>query len=143
MPRCRMMKRGTAKARSLGDTILEHASAQHLPSYITAPGETDVLYLVVGFALVVVVFLLGAFYFWLHSLPERMAHGASRQQLQLVAILAVLALFTHNNAFWVAALLLAAVPLPDVMGPMRSIADSLAKIATDRDQSSRRDGERR
>jgi hypothetical protein len=48
-------------------------------------------------------------YFWLHSIPERLAHGSSKVQFQLVAVMSLLALFTHNNAFWVAALLLALV----------------------------------
>jgi hypothetical protein len=72
---------------------------------------------------------LGTFYLKLHSLPERMAHRGSSTQLQLIAVLAVLALFTHNNVFWVAALLLAVVRLPDWSTPINSIAGSLSRIA--------------
>ncbi len=111
---------------------MESVAVGHLPSFITPPGETDLLYIIVGAALIVFIFMLGAFYFWLHSLPERMAHGASRPQLQLVAVLALIALFTHNNVFWIAALLLAAIPLPDAMTPINSIATSLARIADSR-----------
>src|SRR6516165_1834933 len=47
----------------------------------------------------------------------------------IVAILGLLALFTHIHLFWIAALLLALVDLPDFGTPMRSIADSVGKIA--------------
>ena len=42
-------------------------------------------------------------------------------------MLALLALFTHNSWFWVAALLLAIVPLPDVYSQIERMADSLVK----------------
>jgi len=71
---------------------------------------------------------LGAFYFTLHSLPEKMAHEANSTQLQVVGILTLLALFTHNNIFWVIAILLAAFRMPDFLTPIRSIADSLKAI---------------
>jgi hypothetical protein len=47
-----------------------------------------------------------------------------------VAVLSLLALFTHNAAFWVAALLLALIPVPDFWTPLASMADSLARMAT-------------
>ena len=101
----------------------------HLPAFVTSPGETDVLFVVVvGFVLVLVM-LVGNFYFKLHALPERMAHGSQSTQLQLVGVLALLALFTHNNIFWIAALLLAALRLPDVSTPLVSIAGSLRRLA--------------
>jgi hypothetical protein len=46
-----------------------------------------------------------------------------------VAILGLLALFTHIHLFWVAALLLAMIDLPDFGTPLRSIAGSVEKIA--------------
>ena len=57
-----------------------------------------------------------------------MAAGLGRAQYQLVGILALLALFTHENIFWVAALILAVVQIPDLQTPVRSIADSLDTI---------------
>jgi hypothetical protein len=68
-------------------------------------------------------------YFWLHSIPERIAHGAGKIQFQLVAVMSLLALFTHNNAFWVGALLLALIPIPDFWTPLAEMAESLAKMA--------------
>jgi hypothetical protein len=79
--------------------------------------------------LVVIVILVGSLYFWLHAIPERIAHGASALQFQFVGVLSLLALFTHNNAFWVAALLLALVPIPDFWTPISSMADALTRLA--------------
>jgi hypothetical protein len=106
------------------------AAPHHLPGFITEPGETD--YLLVGSTvfLALMVLALGTIYFRLHALPEHLAHrGASKVQFQVVAVLALLALFTHNNTLWVAALLLALVPIPDLYGPLARMADSLAKMA--------------
>ena len=108
---------------------METAPDVHLPSYITPPGETDVLFIVVVVATVIAVLVLGSLYFRLHALPEHMAHRSSRTQYQLVAILALIALFTHNSLFWIAALLLAAVQLPDFMTPLRTIAESAERMA--------------
>jgi hypothetical protein len=44
-------------------------------------------------------------------------------------VLGLLALFTHIHLFWIAALLLALVDLPDFGTPLRSIAGSVEKIA--------------
>ena len=72
---------------------------------------------------------LGVFYFRLHALPEQLAHRGQKIQFQLVAVLGLLALFTHNHAFWIAGLLLALVPLPDFTTPLGSIARSLERLA--------------
>lgn len=101
----------------------------HLPGFIVGPGESDVLLTGSIVFLVALLMILGSLYFWLHSLPERIAHGASQLQFQLVAVLALLALFTHNNVFWVAALLLAIVPVPDFWTPLATMAESLARMA--------------
>jgi type VI protein secretion system component VasF len=50
-------------------------------------------------------------------------------QFEIVAVLALLALFTHNHAFWIAGLLLALVPLPDISTPLTSMAQSLRLMA--------------
>jgi hypothetical protein len=46
-----------------------------------------------------------------------------------VAVLGLLALFTHIHLFWIAALMLALIDLPDFGTPLRSIAGSVEKIA--------------
>jgi hypothetical protein len=101
----------------------------HLPIYITAPGETDVLMVVMGIFLVVALIWVGTLYLRLHSLPERMAHKSEKLQFEIVAILGLLALFTHIHLFWVAGLLLAMIDVPDFGTPLRSIAGSVEKIA--------------
>jgi hypothetical protein len=101
----------------------------HLPGFITAPGETDVWMVVMGVFLIVAVLAVGNFYLQLHSLPERMAHKSQKLQFEIVAVLGLLALFTHIHLFWIGALLLAMIDLPDFGTPLRSIAGSVEKIA--------------
>lgn len=107
-----------------------HAGAiQHLPPFITAPGEGDGLFVFTAIFLLLAVVGIGVFYFKLHALPEQLAHRGQKAQFQLVSVLALIALFTHNHAFWIAALLIAVVPLPDFKTPMISMATSLSRIA--------------
>jgi hypothetical protein len=107
-----------------------HPIAPHdLPGFITAPGDTDILMVVVGIVLLVSILGVGNLYLRLHSLPERMAHKSQKLQFEIVAVLGLLALFTHIHLFWVIGLLLAMVDLPDFGTPLRSIAGSVDKIA--------------
>jgi hypothetical protein len=107
-----------------------HPSApDHLPAFITAPGDTDVLMVVVGIVLIAAVLGVGNLYLTLHTLPERMAHRSQKLQFEVVAVLGLLALFTHNHLFWVIGLFLAMVDLPDFGTPLRRIAGSVEKIA--------------
>ena len=107
-----------------------HPSAPHdLPGFITAPGDTDTLMVAVGIVLLVAVLGVGNLYLHLHTLPERMAHKSQKLQFEIVAVLGLLALFTHVHLFWVAGLLLAMVDLPDFGTPLRRIAGSVEKIA--------------
>ncbi|MCA1371465.1 hypothetical protein I6F15_29640 [Bradyrhizobium sp. BRP14] len=108
---------------------LHPAAVDHLPPFITAPGQTDILFNVMIVFVLLMIFLVGILYLRLHALPEHMAHGASKVQLQIVGVMALIALFTHNHLFWIAALLLAMVEFPDFSSPVRSMARSLAKIA--------------
>jgi hypothetical protein len=109
-----------------------HPSAPHdLPGFITAPGDTDILMVVIGFVLIGAVLGVGNLYLHLHTLPERMAHKGQKLQFEVVAVLGLLALFTHNHLFWVIGLFLAMVDLPDFGTPLRSIAGSVEKIAGD------------
>lgn len=108
----------------MAETLHEMAPA-HLPSFLPSADGSDPLFSVLVVVVLVSAVLIGTLYLRLHSLPEQMAHGANRSQFQLVAILGLLALFTHQNLFWVAALLLAVVVPPDYETPLKSIADSL------------------
>ena len=97
-----------------------HPSApHHLPGFITAPGDTDVLMVAVGILLIGAVLGVGNLYLHLHTMPERMAHKSQKLQFEIVAVLGLLALFTHNHLFWVIGLFLAMVDLPDFGTPLR------------------------
>jgi hypothetical protein len=118
------------------------AATTHLPVFITSPGETDVLLVVMAFFLIGAVLAAGVFFFWLHSLPERMVHKSTKLHFDLVAVLGLLSLFTHIHAFWVAALLLALVKIPefsmpDFGGLFGRMAGSLEKIASAEPQNIR------
>ena len=107
-----------------------HPAAPHqLPFFITPPGETDVLMVAMAIFLLFAVFGTGVLFLRLHTLPERMAHKGQKLQFEIVAVLGLLALFTHIHAFWVAGLLLALIDLPDFAGPLRRIAGSVEKLA--------------
>lgn len=101
----------------------------HLPFYLAPGTGIDVLLVVMGVFLVVALIWVGTLYLCLHSLPERMAHKSEKLQFEIVAILGLLALFTHAHLFWVAGLLLAMIDIPDFGTPLRSIANSVEKIA--------------
>jgi hypothetical protein len=108
---------------------LNSMAPHDLPFFIVKPGETDVLMIVMGILLILAVLGVGNLYLRLHSMPERMAHKSQKLQFEIVAVLGLLALFTHNHLFWIAALLLALIDLPDFGTPLRSIAGSVKKIA--------------
>lgn len=108
---------------------LHSAAPHHLPAFITAPGETDVLMIVMAVFLLVAVLVVGILFLRLHTLPERIAHKSKKLQLEIVAVLGLLALFTHIHLFWVAGLLLALIDFPDFGGALGRIAGSLEKIA--------------
>jgi len=108
---------------------LNPAAPHHLPIFITAPGNTDVLMIVTGIILVASIVAFGVLFLRLHTLPERMAHKSQKIQFEIVAVLGLLALFTHIHAFWVAGLLLALIDFPDVGSFLGRIAGSVEKIA--------------
>jgi hypothetical protein len=108
---------------------LHPAATQHLPMFITAPGQTDVLMVAMAMLLALVVFGFGVLFLRLHTLPERVAHKGHKIQFEIVAILGLLALFTHMHIFWVIGLLLAFIDIPDFGGFLGRIAGSVEKIA--------------
>jgi len=93
-----------------------------------------------AFVLVGAVLAAGVFFFWLHSLPERLVHNSTKVHFDIVAVLGLLSLFTHIHLFWVAALLIALVripnfSMPDFTGLLGRIAAALAKTAARPDAS--------
>jgi len=109
---------------------LRHPAASHeLPSFITSPGETDVLMVVMSLFLTLAVVMFGILFLRLHTLPERMAHKSQKIQFEIVAVLGLIALFTHMHIFWIAGLLLAMIDFPDFGTSLGRIATSTEKIA--------------
>ncbi|WP_369934389.1 hypothetical protein [Ruegeria sp. A3M17] len=100
----------------------------HIPSYVTQADGSDFLLTFMFVFTVLVIVLIGVGYFTLHSIPEKIAHESNHPQFQLVGILALLALFTHNGLFWVAAILVAGFQFPDVAAPLRAIADAIRSL---------------
>ena len=56
----------------MADT-LHPAAIEHLPVFVTGPGESDWLFTAVAVFLLAAVLMIGNFYFQVHALPERMA----------------------------------------------------------------------
>lgn len=105
------------------------AATAHLPGFITPPGHTDVLMVAVALFLLLAVVLFGVIFLRLHTLPERIAHKSQKIQFEIVAILGLIALFTHMHIFWIIGLLLAVIDLPDFGNPLNRIAGSAEKMA--------------
>lgn len=105
------------------------AATDHLPIFVVPPGASDWLLQSVAVFLIFAIIGVGVLYLKLHSLPEQMAHRGQVIQFELVAVLGLISLFTHNHMFWIAGLLLALVPLPDFRTPLESMASSLGRIA--------------
>ncbi|MEW2912431.1 hypothetical protein [Leisingera sp. JC11] len=100
----------------------------HVPAYLPGPDGSDPLFTFMAVTTILLILGIGALYLTLHAIPEKMAHTDNHTQFQVIGILALLALFTHNNLFWVAALLLAAFRMPDFLTPIQSIAASLEEL---------------
>jgi hypothetical protein len=109
--------------------LLHPQATHHLPSFITPPGETDVLMVVTAVILLGAVIGFGVLFLRLHALPEQIAHGSHKVQMELVSVLCLIALFTHMHIFWIAGLILAFIELPDFGHPLRRIAGSVEKMA--------------
>jgi hypothetical protein len=105
------------------------AASHHLPAFITAPGETDVLMIITAVILAVAVVGFGILYLRLHALPEQIAHKGQKVQFEIVAILGLIALFTHMHIFWIAGLLLAFIDVPNFSGFLGRIAGSVERMA--------------
>lgn len=116
----------------MADSIMNEMAPHHLPSFIPGPDGSDPLFTGTVVVVMISLVLLGTVYLRLHALPERISHHLSPVQFTLVATLGLLALFTHQNLYWVAALLLALVRFPDLEGPLNSIASSLRAMHGDK-----------
>jgi hypothetical protein len=114
-----------------------HPLAPHtLPPFVGAADGSDPLFSAIIFIVILAVLGVGVFYLKLHAIPEQLAHKHGNTQSQLIMVLALLALFTHNNIFWVAALILALLKLPDFLTPINSISESLKTLTPEETDTS-------
>ena len=119
-------------------TATHPVAPHHLPSFITPPGETDVLMVVMAVILLASVLGFGILFLRLHTLPERIAHKSHKLQFEIVAVLGLIALFTHMHIFWIAGLLLALIEFPDVGGWLAGSPDRLRRSLTTSRRTSHR-----
>ena len=113
----------------MADAALHPKAIEHLPMFITAPGDTDVLMVVMAWVLVFCVVAFGVLFFRLHSLPEHIAHKSHKVQMEVVSVLCLISLFTHMHIFWIIGLILAFIDIPDFGTPLQRIAGGVEKIA--------------
>lgn len=99
------------------------AAPHHIPWFVSSPDGSDPLMIVTALILLAGTVFIGVLFFTLHSLPERLGH--KKLQFELVAVLGLISLFTHQHIFWVIALILALVDLPDFTTPLGRIASAL------------------
>lgn len=111
------------------NTSVHPAAPHHQPFFLPGPDGSDPVLVGTGIFLLIAVTAFGILFLRLHTLPERLAHRGHKLQFEIVAVLGLLALFTHMHIFWVMGLLLALIDLPDFTGPMRRIAGSTEKMA--------------
>lgn len=104
-------------------------TSAHLPWFIAGSGKSDVLLIAMGAFLVLFTLAFGVLFLRLHHLPEHIAQKEQKLQYEVVAVLGLLAMFTHINLFWIAALLLAMIDIPDFSGLLSRIAHSVRRIA--------------
>ena len=115
----------TDSASTAANPIATH----HLPFFITPPGETDVLYNITLVFVVAAIVFTGVLFLTIHSLPERMAHKSRKIQMDLIAVLCLLALLLHLHVLWLVALILAFIDIPDFLTPVNRIASSVEALA--------------
>ena len=105
------------------------AAPHHLPAFMPGPDGSDPLMVGTGIFLILAVLGVGLLFLRLHTMPERIAHRGHKLQFEIVAVLGLLALFTHVHLFWVAGLLLALIDIPDFLAPLHRMAGSSERIA--------------
>ncbi|MDJ0992339.1 MAG: hypothetical protein QNI90_02080 [Dinoroseobacter sp.] len=98
-----------------------------LPFFVNAPGANDYLHIVVAAFLIVAILGFGVAYAAIQNIPEKMASGADKVQMQLVSLLGLLSLLTFNHSFWVAALLLAVIPVGDLLNKSGRSTKAIAR----------------
>jgi hypothetical protein len=105
--------------------IRNPAAPEHIPFYIPGADGSDPLLTITALILLAATLVIGVIYFRLHALPEQLGHH--KLQFEVCAVLALISLFTHEHIYWIIALILALVDLPDFTTPLTRIATALEK----------------
>lgn len=103
--------------------IRNPAAPEHIPFYVPGADGSDPLLMITALILLAGTLAIGALYFRLHALPEQLGHH--KLQFEVCAVLALISLFTHEHLYWIIALVLALVDLPDFSTPLGRIATAL------------------
>ena len=107
-----------------------HALApRELPVFIAGPDGSDALFTLSSVLVVMITVWAIGYSLHLYSLPARRTGGLGKTRSQLVLLLTLIALLTGSNALWIIGLMLAVVGVPDLLAPLRSLADSAAVLA--------------
>ena len=101
------------------------AAPEHLPFYLPGADGSDPLLVITALILIAATLVIGVIYFRLHALPEQLGHR--KLQFEVCAVLALISLFTHEHIYWIIALILALVDLPDFTSPLTRIATALER----------------
>jgi hypothetical protein len=101
----------------------------HLPWFITEPGQTDTLMVLTGAFLLLFFLTMGVLMFRLLYLPTKIVPQEQKAKYEVVATLCVLAMFAPGNLFWIAAVFVAMVDIPDFTPLLQQIAQAMQRIA--------------
>lgn len=100
----------------------------HLPSFAPGMDGSDGMLFNTGVFLVIAISCIGILIFMIHAIPEKVAHRSRKAQMEIVSVLCLLSLLSHNHIFWVIGLFLAFVDFPKLGEPFSRIALALERI---------------
>ena len=108
---------------------LHPAATHHLPPFISAPSETDVLMVIMAVLLALAVLGFGILFLRIHSLPERMAHRGHKLQFEIVAVFGLICTLHAHAHLLDCGFAARADRHPRFRTPLNRIAGSAEKMA--------------
>ena len=96
------------------------AAPDHLPGFIVAPGEVDVLFISVTIFLTISIVIIGSFYSKRFSINNVINNRSYVIKAEVLAMLVLAMIITQNKYFGIAALLLAFIRIPDFIAIVKS-----------------------
>lgn len=100
----------------------------HLPSFAPGMDGSDGMLFNTAIFLIIAITGIGILIFMIHAIPEKVAHKSRKAQMEIVSVLCLLSLLSHNHIFWVIGLFLAFVDFPKLGAPFNRIAVALERI---------------